>query len=645
MQTLVFNPSRLTTNFLCIFFFLLLKPKKAKKRRKNKTKPQAFGVQCVCRVKPPPPPPPSSKRCSKQIAEKATRKNTKKGTHSHLAIHEITNQFVKKTPIFSLTPPPHPIFHSSSANAIHHAQEGFCISSPNYQSSVVTVKTFSSDPLTSTTPSRNSPYTMRRGASKWAAALKTVVPPRYNSCPPGTPDRSEGDINLTPHREAFLEKNISDETKVMLEEDASFFLHQTLSSPCMNALQGAEGIYITDTQGRKLMDFHGNSAHQVGWQNPDVVAAIKKQLDTLPFCPRRYTNQQTIDLARRLIKIANNGHTQLDPAKRDENHLSRVLFTPGGTTGIGIAMKLARIHTGRYKTISMWESFHGASLDAISIGGESVFRKGVGPLLPGTSHAPPPNELNCHFNCGGKCNLSCAKYVEYMLEQEGDVAAVIAEPIRWTPYIPPKAYWENIRKACDKHGALLIFDEIPNSLGRTGQGMFTYQLFGVTPDIVVIGKGLGGGVFPLSAVLAREKMNESARTHALGHYTHEKSPVGAAAAIATLDFIEREGLVENARVVGEYALEILKEVMKKHKYIYNVRGVGLLIGTELRIPETGAKAVDAAEKVLYKCLELGLSYKITSGNVLTFCPPLIITKEEMKKAVDILDRALTELDM
>ena len=156
------------------------------------------------------------------------------------------------------------------------------------------------------------------------------------------------------------------------------------------------------------------------------------------------------------------------------------------------------------------------------------------------------------------CDLTCAHYVAYMLEKEGDVAAVIAEPIRSTPYIPKPEYWQLIRQACERHGTLLIFDEIPHALGRTGK-MFTFENFGVTPDMVVIGKGLGGGIFPIAALIAREGL-DVAPDRALGHYTHEKNPVGCAAALATIDYIEEHGLVEHARELGRYALRRLKSM-------------------------------------------------------------------------------------
>jgi 4-aminobutyrate aminotransferase len=393
-----------------------------------------------------------------------------------------------------------------------------------------------------------------------------------------------------------------------------------------------EGIYIEDLKGRRYMDFHGNNVHQVGFGNPDVLDAVKKQLDELPFCTRRYTNRVAVDLARKLVELA--------PAD-----LNKLLFCPGGAEAIGIALKLARMATGRHKTISMWDAFHGASLDAISIGGEAIFRQDVGPLLPGTEHAPPPDEYRCVFGCSerGGCDMTCAGYVEYMLEKEGDVAAVIAEPIRSTPYIPKPEYWQRIREACDRHGALLIFDEIPHALGRTGK-MFTFENFGVVPDMVVIGKGLGGGVFPLAALIVREAL-DVAGEKALGHYTHEKSPVGCAAALATIGYIEKNDLATHARELGSYALKRMQQMMADHPLIGDVRGIGLFLGMELvRDRSTRERAVDEAEAVMYAALSRGLSFKLTMGNILTLTPALIITREEMDSALDIIDACLSEIE-
>ncbi len=443
--------------------------------------------------------------------------------------------------------------------------------------------------------------------------------------------KSEGDLNISPLRKEWSDKNIDPQTREWLEKDAKYFLHQSLSTPCLNVLASCEGINIEDIQGKQYMDFHGNNVHQVGFSNPKVIEAIKRQMEELSFCTRRYTNIPAIQLAEKLTSLA-------------PGNLNKVLFAPGGTTAIGMALKLARVATGRFKTISMWDSFHGASLDAISIGGEAIFRNGIGPLLPGTEHVPPPDAYHSLWDGDEyERNLKCAQYVDYVLEKEGDVAAVIAETVRSTPYIPMPIYWETVRKACDKHGALLILDEVPHCLGRTGS-MFTCEHYNIVPDMLVIGKGLGGGIFPLAALLAREDLDVM-NDRALGHYTHEKNPVACAAALAAIQYIEDEGILQNAATVGQHALKRMNEMKDEFQLIGDVRGLGLLIGIELvRDRQTKERATTEAEQVMYRCLEKGLSFKLTMGSILTLTPALTITIEEMDRALDIISECLREIE-
>lgn len=438
--------------------------------------------------------------------------------------------------------------------------------------------------------------------------------------------RIEGDINLSPHRERWYEEHLNVDTKRLLAEDAGSFIHQAMSTPCLNVLRSAKGVWIEDVEGRRYIDFHGNNVHQIGFGHPAVIAAIKQQLDELPFCTRRYTNEPAIRLAEKLVELA--------PAD-----LSRVLFAPGGSSANGIALKLARAATGRFKTVSLWDSFHGASLDAISVGGERAFREHAGPLLPGCEHVPPPDPTHCPFRCGTSCSLACADYVEYVLEHEGDVAAVIAETVRNVPIIPPPDYWKRIRAACDKHGALLILDEIPIGLGRTGK-FFAFEHFAIVPDIVVLGKGLGGGIFPLAGILAREHLN-LAMERSLGHYTHEKNPVACAAGLATLEVITSENLVARAAELGTSTVADLRQRLAAHPLVREVRGLGLLIGVE--IGGLNGRASDVAEQVMYAALRRGLNFKVSKGTVLTFAPPLNTTAEELDQAWTILHAALDEV--
>jgi 4-aminobutyrate aminotransferase len=436
-------------------------------------------------------------------------------------------------------------------------------------------------------------------------------------------DRTEGDVNFSARRAQWQQEHLGVEIRALLDEDARYFLHQALSTPCLNALRSCSGSTLTDLEGRTILDFHGNSAHHVGYGHPKVLQAIRDQLDTLPFSPRRYTNRPAVELARRL--------TQLAPMPE-----ARALFAPGGAAAISMALKLARIATGRYKTISWWGAFHGATLDAISIGGEDMFRDHVSPLLPGAFHVPPPGS----DEVSAKSSLN---QIAEIMDREGDIAAVIAEPIRCTTVVQPSAsYWQRVRELCDRHGALLIFDEIPIGLGRTGR-MFACEYAGIAPDIVCLGKGLGGGVVPMAAMLARGKLNVAAAS-SIGHFTHEKSPIGAAAALATLDVIDEEKLLDRAKTLGAQFANRLRDLHARHPVIGEVRASGMLFAIELRdAPRTGRPAADAAEAVLYAGLRRGLSFKISSGTVLTLAPPLTIRQDELDRAVTILDDSFQDV--
>lgn len=437
---------------------------------------------------------------------------------------------------------------------------------------------------------------------------------------------SEGDLNTTSARSEWLARAVSAQAKELLERDSKVFLHQSLSTPCLNVIKNSSGSTITTVDGHQMLDFHGNYIHNVGFGHPKVVDAIKRQLNQLSFCTRRYTNLPAIELAEFLVAKAP------DP-------ISRVLFAPGGSEAISMALKIARMHTGRFKTISLWDSFHGATLDAISVGGEAIFRNQVGPLLSGSEHAPPPNPSECPFQCGQTCSLQCANYIEYMLEKEGDVAAVVAETIRSTPFIPPEAYWKQIREACDRHGALLILDEIPHALGRSGK-WFTFEHYGIVPDMVVIGKGLGGGVFPLAAVLAHEVLNDSIAERAIGHFTHEKNPVAAAASLAMLELIEEDFLPKIA-TKSAWCAQRMNAIKDRFDVVYDTRIIGLMMGIELRDPQSHAKLDRFAEKVMYRCMDLGLNFKLSMGSTINLTPPLSVEFEELEQAFFIIERALS----
>ena len=440
---------------------------------------------------------------------------------------------------------------------------------------------------------------------------------------------TEGESNTSAARSDWSAGIGDAGTRDLLARDSAAFLHQSLSRPCLTAIAKAEGIWIEDTMGRRYMDFHGNSVHHIGYGHPRLKEAIKAQIDDLCFAPRRFTCEPAVELAETLGRLA-------------PGDLGKVLFTTGGSDAIEVALRLARAATGRFKTLSFWDAFHGAGFGASSVGGEATFRSGIaGPLLPGAEHVAPWGTRNCAY---GHDNLedsarACARMISYVLAREGDVAAVVAEPMRATPYPPAPGFWKSVREACDRHGTLLIFDEIPTGLGKTGR-FFAHEHDGVQPDIVVLGKALGGGILPIAAVVARRDL-DVAGGYAIGHYTHEKNPVTTRAALTTINIIREEGLTERAAELGTYAMERLRHFGASCPAVGDVRGRGLLFGVEL-VSDRDAWTPDnaLAERVYYRCLEAGLSFKISQGNVLTLSPPMVIARADLERAFGIVEQAI-----
>ncbi|EHR1163277.1 aspartate aminotransferase family protein [Vibrio parahaemolyticus] len=442
--------------------------------------------------------------------------------------------------------------------------------------------------------------------------------------------RSEGDVNTTPARQAWNASMDDERTQALLKRDSEVFLHQAMSTPCLDTLEAAEGIYIQDSTGKKYMDFHGNNVHQLGYGHPHVIKRVQEQIAKLPFSPRRFTNETAIECAEKLTQICG-------------GELNRVLFAPGGTSAVGMALKLARHITGNCKVVSLWDSFHGASLDAISVGGEACFRQGMGPLMAGVERIPPAVSYRGAFPVTDGSDVHYADYLEYVIEKEDGVGAFIAEAVRNTDVqVPSKAYWKRIREICDKHNVMLIIDDIPNGMGRSGE-WFTYQAYDIEPDMLCIGKGLGGGLVPIAAMVTKDKYN-TAEQISMGHYTHEKSPIGCAAALATMEAIEQDGLLDKAKVDSQFMREKLLEMKAKYPVIGDVRGIGMLWGIELVTDhESKARAYDEAEAVLYQCLNNGVSFKVSQGNVIQLSPPLIITREQLTEALAIFEEAIAKV--
>ena len=442
-----------------------------------------------------------------------------------------------------------------------------------------------------------------------------------------TVSKEQGDNNATENRKGYIE-NLDANTRHWIDEDSKYFLHQALSTPVMNVLSKTEGAYITDLNGKRYLDLHGNGVHNAGFSNPKVIEAVKAQLDeNLSFTPRRYTNLPAIKLAKKLTEITPDG-------------LDRVLFCPGGSQAIEMAVMLAKQVTGKWKTISYWDSYHGTGFQASSIGGEEHFTVGQGPMVPGAFHVEFPNYYRNPWGFTDQeiIDQEYLRQIKNILHRNPDIAAIVAEPISATPVVPSYGYWQQIQDLCEQYNILLIFDEIIEGFGRTGK-MFASEHF-VTPDVLVIGKSLGGGLVPFAGIVTKEKYN-TLQHRSIGHFTHEKNPLCSAAGLAEINYIEEHDLVQNAADLGDYLMDQLAELKEIYPLIGNIAGKGFHIGIDLvKDRETKERAVEEAEKLMYDCFQQGVAFKIIEGNIITLRPSLILTKDDCDFIISTLKVAL-----
>lgn len=430
-------------------------------------------------------------------------------------------------------------------------------------------------------------------------------------------------------RSLAIENN--DATQALLDRDAQVFFHQTLSTPVFNTITRAEGAYIYDGLGKKHLDLHGNGVHTVGYQNPRVIQAIQQQIaENLTFAPRRFTNEPAVELAEKLVSIAPKG-------------LSRVLFCPGGSEAIEMAVMLAKLYTGKWKTLSYYGTFHGAGFQAVSLGADAHFREGLGPVIPGAIHLELPDYYRNPWGWTDQQQIDdeYLRQLRTQIEFNPDIAALISEPIFYNSTVPTRYYWEQVQALCKAHNILLIFDEIYTAFGRTGK-MFASQHF-ITPDIVVVGKGFGGGIVPYAGIIGREGLNVLEHK-SIGHYTHEKNPLCAAVARAVIEEVEQRELVAHARDLGEYFKAGLLELQAEFPIIGNVSGLGLNLAVDLvKDRQTKTRAIEAANQLMGFCMERGISFKLIQGNILNLKPALVVTKEEVDWVLEVLKNGLKAL--
>jgi 4-aminobutyrate aminotransferase len=402
-------------------------------------------------------------------------------------------------------------------------------------------------------------------------------------------------------------------------------------------IERASGATVTDVNGREYLDcFAGISVVNAGHGNPQVVAAAKAQMEKLIHASSYlYHVQPVADLAEKIAEIA--------PGR----NLRKTFFGNGGAEAIEGALKLARLYTGKHEFISLHASFHGRSWGALSITGNYARKKKGGPYAPGVSFAPAPYAYRSLWpDDPEECARHCANAIDEVVRMatSNDVAAFIAEPVMGEGgiIVPPANYFKEVKKVLDRYGILFIADEVQSGFGRTGK-MFAIEHYGVEPDILVMAKGIADG-FPLSAYTTRPEIADAYKP---GDHlsTFGGNPVCCAASLANIAFMEKENLPARAAETGEYAIGKLRELQKTNPLIGDVRGLGLMIGIELVKDAQKTPAAAEAETLRDACLRRGLLIGVGGifGNVARFQPPLVITREQIDRALAIFTEALREV--
>ena len=401
----------------------------------------------------------------------------------------------------------------------------------------------------------------------------------------------------------------------------------------------AQGALVWDMDGKEYIDcYAGISVVNAGHCPPEVVnAAIEQAKKLVHACTYVYYVPPAIRLAKRLAEIT--------PAP-----LQKVFFGNSGAEALECAMKLARKYTKRHEFIALMCSFHGRTLGTLSITGQSGRRRyDMGPYLSGVSFIPPPYCYRCFFGLTyPECDLQCARFIRYAIEYSSSkcVAAFIAEGVMGEGGIipPPPEYFKIIKEILDEYGILFICDEVQSGYGRTGK-FFAIEHYGVDPDLMTLAKGIASG-FPISACVARPEIGDAFEP---GDHlsTFGGNPISAAAALATIEYMIKNRLPEQAAEKGEYVMKRLNEMKERHPIIGDVRGKGLMIGIELvKDRETKKPAVDEAKRVRELCREMGVLVGRGGvvASVIRFQPPLVITKEQLDKALDVFEEALRKVE-
>jgi 4-aminobutyrate aminotransferase len=435
-------------------------------------------------------------------------------------------------------------------------------------------------------------------------------------------------------RRAWRAETVSEAESSLLARDEVACLTQANSTPALMGIASAQGVWVHDASGRRYCDLYGNNCHHVGHQHPVVVGKVREQLEKLCFVPRGLTSDLPVQLAEKLIGL------YPDPA-------SRVLFVPGGSEAVEVAIMIAKVHTRRYKTVSFWGAYHGRSAGALSLGGSADRSPAMGPLLPGSLNAPPfywyaRKPRTTHDDLVSSAARSI-EALETLFETEGEIAALIAEPIRNGPYVPPAGYWADVRALCDRHGALLIFDDIPTGLGKTGR-LFNCEHFDVKPDMTLLGKALGGAILPLAAVIVSSRLDTTGEFN-LGYFTHEKNALSAAAGLATLSVLIDEKLPARAQFLGTTVGKRLESIRSKHEVVANVRHAGLMFAIDFDGAGMGTRGTGLARDVYYAALHNGVLPMPPKANTLSFSAPLVISERELVDALNAIESSISGLKL
>jgi len=395
----------------------------------------------------------------------------------------------------------------------------------------------------------------------------------------------------------------------------------------------ADRIYIEDVNGKRYTDFtSGLATTNIGHNHPAVVRAIKRQAEDLIHSGCIFYYEPLLLLAERMREVTPPG-------------LDMFFFANSGAEAIEGAMKLARFSTGRQGIVAFTGGFHGRTFGSMSLTTSSMrYRRSYQPFVPSVYHSPYPYCFRCFFGQRpGTCSMDCYSHLERLFKHlipPDEVACVVIEPVLGEGgyVVPPKEFLKRLRELCDRWNILMIFDEVQAGMGRTGK-WFASEHFGVVPDIMTVAKGIASGM-PLSAIASRREIMEKWPKGAHGT-TFGGNPVSCAAAIATIETIKLEGLLEKALLTGEHAMKRLRGMQERFPSIGDVRGLGLMIGIEF-VREGDLPDTEGLRKVMDFCLEKGLIL-IECGvdkNIIRLAPPLVVKTEEMDAGLDIMEDAL-----